>query len=168
MVAIKLSSLEVVPFQRPIYIYGQQRILSDRAEENYKFYRFKEMYDSTMQFWQYTVPQKDAILPKDSGFKIAWIVFHRYNENQKNSFLKHISKAEAAFNLMCNGWNNLRFDDRGLNVCAELVKGSDCYQLEMGNLKEACELIEHLTGNSKFDNVASEIFDNIWERKVFF
>ena len=168
MVAIKLSSLEVVPFQRPIYIYGQQRILSDRAEENYKFYRFKEMYDSTMQFWQYTVPQKDAILPKDSGFKIAWIVFPRYNENQKNSFLKHISKAEAAFNLMCNGWNNLRFDDRGLNVCAELVKGSDCYQLEMGNLKEACELIEHLTGNSKFDNVASEIFDNIWERKVFF
>jgi len=53
-----------------------------------------------------------------------------------------MSKAGAVFNLVQNGWNMEHFDDRGLKVCAELVRKADCYQLKMGDLKEACELIE--------------------------
>ncbi|MBI2470541.1 MAG: hypothetical protein HYV59_04785 [Planctomycetes bacterium] len=165
VVVINLANMKALPFQRPIYIYGWLPTVSTEVRKDFQFCRFKERYGSTIQPWQYAVPQREAILPKDSGFEIAWILFPGYNETQKDSYLKPISKAEAVFNLMQNGWNMLHFQDRGLKICSELVKRADCYQLVMGDLKEACELIEGLTGKTSA-SVESEILENIWRRKV--
>ena len=162
---ISLSGLKAIPFQRPIYIYGWLPTLSTEIRKDFQFCRFKERYGSTIQPWQYAVPQRDAILPKDSRFEVTWIIFPTYNETQKSSYLKPISKAEAVFNLMQNGWNMQHFNDCGLKVCSELVKKADCYQLMMGDLKEACELIEGLTGNSPV-SVKSEVLESIWKRKA--
>ena len=165
VVVIDLSDLRVLPFQRPIYIYGWQSVASAEVEKYFKFYRFKERYGNTMQPWQYAVPQQEAVLPKDTSFEVAWIVFPTYNETQKDSYLKPMSRAEAAFNLMQNGWNTQYFTDLGLQLCSELVKKADCYQLIMGDLQEACELIEGLTGKTSA-LVESEALNNIWKRKV--
>lgn len=165
VVVVSRSRLEAIPFQRPIYIYGWLPTISPDVRKDFKFYRFKERYGKTVQPWQYAVPQRNAILPKGSGFEVGWIIFPRYNESQKNSFLKPISKAEAAFKLMQDGWNMLRFSDRGLKVCSELVKKADCYRLETGDLKEACERIEELTGKTPA-SVESNVLNNIWRRKV--
>ena len=165
VVVMDLSDLRVLPFQRPIYIYGWQSVVSAEVEKYFKFYRFKERYGNTMQPWQYAVPQQEAILPKDTNFEVGWIVFPTYNKTQKDSYLKPMSRAEAAFNLMQNGWNTQHFNDGGLKVCSELVKKADCYQLMMGDLKEACELIEGLTGNSPV-SVKSEVLESIWKRKA--
>lgn len=165
VVVIDLSDVRALPFQRPIYIYGWHSVVSAEVEKYFKFYRFKERYGNTMQPWQYAVPQREAILPKDTSLEVGWIVFPTYNETQKDSYLKPMSRAEAAFNLMQNGWNMQRFNDCGLKVCSELVKKADCYQLVMGDLKEACELVEGLTGKTSA-SVASEALDNIWKRKV--
>ena len=162
---ISLSGLKAIPFQRPIYIYGWLPTLSTERRKDFQFCRFKERYGSTIQPWQYAVPQRDAILPKDSRFEVTWIIFPTYNKTQKSSYLKPISKAEAVFNLMQNGWNMQHFNDCGLKVCSELVKKADCYQLLMGDLKEACELIEGLTGNSPV-SVKSEVLESIWRRKA--
>ncbi|HHT9108153.1 MAG TPA: hypothetical protein ACFYEF_09580, partial [Candidatus Wunengus sp. YC63] len=165
VVVINLSDLRVLPFQRPIYIYGWQSVASAEVEKYFKFYRFKERYGNTMQPWQYAVPQQEAVLPKDISFEVGWIVFPTYNETQKDSYLKPMSRAKAAFNLMQNGWNTQYFTDFGLQLCSELVKKADCYQLIMGDLKEACELIEGLTGKTSA-LVESEALNNIWKRKV--
>ncbi len=162
---INLSGLKVLPFQRPIYLYGWLPVISDEVQKYFKFYRFKERYGNTMQPWQYAVPQQEAILPKDTSLEVAWIVFPTYNETQKDSYLKPMSRAEAAFNLMQNGWNTQHFGDCGLKVCSEIVKKADCYQLLMGDLKEACELIEGLTGKTSA-SVESEVLNNIWKHKV--
>jgi len=165
VVVIDLSDVRVLPFQRPIYIYGWQSVVSAEVEKYFKFYRFKERYGNTMQPWQYAVPKQEAVLPKNTSFEVGWIVFPTYNETQKDSYLKPMSRAEAAFNLMQNGWNMQHFNDCGLKVCSELVKKADCYQLMMGDLKEACELIEGLTGNSPV-SVKSEVLESIWRRKA--
>ena len=165
VVVINLSDLRVLPFQRPIYIYGWQSVASAEVEKFFKFYRFKERYGNTMQPWQYAVPQQEAVLPKDTSFEVAWIVFPTYNETQKDSYLKPMSRAAAVFNLMQNGWNTQYSTDLGLQLCSELVKKADCYQLIMGDLKEACELIEGLTGKTSA-LVESEALNNIWKRKV--
>ena len=165
VVVINLSDLRVLPFQRPIYIYGWQSVASTEVEKYFKFYRFKERYGNTMQPWQYAVPQQEAVLPKDTSFEVGWIVFPSYNETQRDSYLKPMSRAAAAFNLMQNGWNTQYFTDFGLQLCSELVKKADCYELVMGDLKEACELIEGLTGKTSA-LVESEALNNIWKRKV--
>lgn len=165
VVVIDLAGLRVKPFQRPIYIYGWQSVVSAEVEKYFKFYRFKERYGNTMQPWQYAVPQREAVLPKDTNFEVGWIVFPTYNETHKNSYLKPMSRAEALFNLMQNGWNMQHFNDCGFKVCSELVKKAECYELVMGDLKEACELVEGLTGKTSA-LVASEALDNIWKRKV--
>jgi len=165
VVVIDLSDLRVLPFQRPIYIYGWQSVASAEVEKFFKFYRFKERYGNTMQPWQYAVPQQEAVLPKDTSFEVAWIVFPTYNETQKDSYLKPMSRAAAVFNLMQNGWNTQYSTDLGLQLCSELVKKADCYELVMGDLKEACELIEGLTGKTSA-LVESEALNNIWKRKV--
>lgn len=162
---INLSNSKAMPFQRPIYIYGWLPTVSADVRKDFKFYRFKERYGKTTQPWQYAIPQGKAILPQSANFEVAWIIFPSYNESHKNSCLSPISKAEAAFNLMREEWNIMNFSDRGLKICSELVKKADCYQLEMGNLKEACELIEGLTGKSPA-LAESEILQNIWKRKV--
>lgn len=162
---ISLAKLEAIPFQRPIYVYGWLPVVSAGVQEDFEFCRFKERYGKTVQSWQYAVPQGKAILPKHTNYEVEWIIFPRYTESQKNSFLKPISKAEAAFKLMQDGWNMLRFSDRGLKVCSELVKKADCYRLETGDLKEACELIEGLTGKAPA-SVESDVLNNIWRRKV--
>jgi len=165
VVVINLSDLSALPFQRPIYIYGWQSVISVEVEKYFKFCRFKERYGNTVQPWQYAVPQQKAILPKDTSFEVAWIVFPSYNETQRDSYLKPMSRAKAAFNLMQNGWNTQYFSDFGLKLCSEVVKKADCYQLIMGDLKEACELIEKLTGEATV-SVEPEILNNIWKRKV--
>lgn len=165
VVVVGLSDLKVPPFQRPIYVYGRLPTVSDKVGKKFEFYRFKERYGNTVQPWQYVVPQREAVLPRDSSFEAAWIIFPSYNETQKNSCLKPMSRADAVFNLMQNGWNMLHFKDRGLKLCSELVKRADCYRLEMGNLKEACELIEGLTGKVHVLK-KPEVLQNIWEHKV--
>jgi len=165
VVVISLSDLRVLPFQRPIYIYGWQSTVSDDVGKHFKFYRFKERYENTVQPWQYAVPQRDAVLHKDSRCEVAWIIFPQYNETQRSSCLRPMSKAEAAFKLIQNEWNMQCFSDYGLKLCAELVKKADCYQLLMGDLKEACELIEKLTGEAAI-SAEPEILNNIWKRKV--
>ncbi len=165
VVVINPSDLRALPFQRPIYIYGWQSVASAEVEKYFKFCRFKERYGNTVQPWQYAVPQQKAILPKDTSFEVAWIVFPSYNKTQRDSYLKPMSRAAAIFNLMQNGWNTQYFSDVGLKLCSELVKKADCYQLIMGDLKEACELIEKLTGEAAI-SVEPEMLNNIWKRKV--
>ncbi len=162
---INLSDLKILPFQRPIYVYGWLPVISDEVQKDFKFYRFKERYGNTVQPWQYAVPQREAMLPKNSSCEVAWIVFPTYNEMQKDSHLKPMTRAEAAFRLMQNGWNTQYFGDFGLKLCSELVKKADCYQLITGDLKQACELIDGLTGGFSV-SVESEALDNIWKRKA--
>lgn len=165
VVVISLMSREAIPFQRPVYVYGWLPTLANDIRKNFKFYRFKEKYGKTVQPWQYVVPKSNVMLPKHSGFEVEWIIFPRYNETQRSSCLRPISRAEAVLRLIEDGWNILHFHDRGLKVCSELVKKADCYQLDMGDLKEACELIERLVGKTSVPS-ESEVLNNIWKRKV--
>ncbi|MDI6761160.1 MAG: hypothetical protein QMD05_10085 [Candidatus Brocadiaceae bacterium] len=162
---INLSSLEAIPFQRPIYMYGWALPVSTEVKGNFRFYRFWERYGGVIEPWQYAVPQGEAILPKDSRFEVAWIIFPRYNGDKKgDSHLIPISKAEAVFSLMQRGWNTPGFRDWGLKVWSELVKSAECYRLEMGDLKEACELVKGVMGKVS-SSVEDKVSDNIWKRK---
>lgn len=166
VVVISLSSLETIPFQRPIYVYRWIPPVSPETRKNFKFYRFKERYGRTIEPWQYVVPQRGAILPRQSSFDVAVIIFPRYNETQKSSYLRPMSKAEATFNLMQRGWNSPSFKDWGLKVCSELVKRAVCYQLEMGDLKEACELVEDLMGKVPIRMKQAKVLHNLWRRRL--
>lgn len=160
------SSLGVMPFQRPIHVYKWLPPVSSALREDFKIYRSKERCGKTIQPWQFVFPQGDAILPKHSGFEVEWIIFPRYNETQKGSHLRPIGKAEAVFTLMQRYWNIPSLRDWGLKACSEMVKRAECYRLEMGDLKEACELVQGLMGKAS-GKVETKVLNNIWQHKKF-
>ncbi|HHT9118402.1 MAG TPA: hypothetical protein ACFYD1_07210, partial [Candidatus Hypogeohydataceae bacterium YC38] len=160
------SSLAVMPFQRPIYVYKWLPPVSPAVKENFRLYRSKERWERTIQPWQFIFPQGEAILPKHSRFEVGWIIFPRYNETQKGSHLRPIGKAEAVFALMQRYWNIPSLRDWGLKACSEMVKRAECYRLETGDLREACELVQGLMGKTS-GKVETKVLDNIWQRKKF-
>lgn len=161
---INPSSLEVMPFQRPIYLYEWLPPVSSTVKENFCLHRCKERWGKTIQPWQFVFPQGEAVLPKHSRFDVEWIVFPRYNEAQKGSHLRPMGKAEAVFTLMQRYWNIPALRDWGLKACSELVRGAGCYRLETGDLREACELVQGLMGKAS-GKVETKVLNNIWQRK---
>ncbi len=166
VVVVTISGLRVLPFQRPIYLYGWLPILSSENNREFKAFRFKERYGKNMEYWQFIVPQNSSRLAKESSFDPGFIIFPRFSERRKRTTLKSISKAEAVIHLMQNGWNMSQFGDYGLQVCSELVRRAECYRLDMGDLKEACELIGEVTDN-RTDSVDPELLGNIVRNREF-
>jgi energy-coupling factor transporter ATP-binding protein EcfA2 len=166
VVVISTADLGVLPFQRPIYLYGWLPVLSSENSKEYEAFCFKEKYGKNMEYWQFIVPKNNAVLAKESSLDLGFIIFPRFNKEQKHASLRHISKAEAAFHLMQNGWNMPHFKDYSLKVCSELVRRADCYWLEMGDLKEACELIGKIADNGS-DSVDPELLNNVWRNREF-
>jgi hypothetical protein len=145
--AIQHETLEVVPYQRPIYMWNWSRPLGKEVSKSFRSYRYRadEVARGAVGRWQYIVPQDGAVMPRDSRWKVDWIIFPRYTLKGK-TVLKPLSTAQAVVSLMQNGWNQELFPDGGLRVCAKLARRARCYTLEMGDLDRACELIEDLQG----------------------
>lgn len=142
--AIHHETTEVVPFQRPIYMWSWSRPLRQEVSKSFKTYRYR---DEEGARWQYIVPQDGAVMPVDARWKVDWIIFPRYIPRGK-AVLKPLGAAEAIVALMQRCWNAQLFPDGGLKICAGLVRRAQCYTLEMGDLEEACKLIEGLVGKS--------------------
>ena len=149
--AIHHETLKVVPYQRPIYVWSWSRPLSKEVSKSYRIYRYRT-HDITRSIpwsrWQYIVPQDGAVMPRDSRWKVDWIIFPRYTPKGK-TVLKPLGTTQALMALMRNGWNQELFPDGGLKICIELARRARCYTLEMGNLDRACELIEDLQGHGR-------------------
>ena len=145
--AIQRETLKAVPYQRPIYLHTWSRPLSKEVGKSYRSYRFRSD-DIRWARWQYIVPQDGAVIPRDSRWKVDWIIFPRYVSKSK-TVLKPLGIAQAVVSLMQNVWNRKLFPDGGLKVCIELARRARCYTLEMGNLDRACELIEDLQGQGR-------------------
>ena len=143
--AIHHKTLEVVPNQRPLYVWTWSRPLRKEVREGFKIFRYRDMVDTDTKRWQYLVPREGAVMPGNKGYEVKWIIFPRYTPKGKTE-LKPLSPAQAAFSLMQNCFNQKLFPDGGLKVCIELAQRARCYTLEMGNLDRACELIEDLQG----------------------
>lgn len=144
--AIHHETIEIAPFQRPIYASGWTRPLRQWVSKDFKVYHYREK-DDTIQRWQCLVPQGEAVMPKGARWKIDWIIFPRYTPKGK-VILKPLDPAKAVMALMQRGWNQRLFPDRGLKIYTGLVRRAQCYTLEMGDLEEACKLIEGLVGKS--------------------
>lgn len=167
VVVVNPSTTDVRPFQRPIYLYGWLPPVSPEIMKKFRLYRSRERWGNTIQPWQFVFPQQETILPKHSSFEVAWVIFPRYTgDKEGSSYLRPISKAEAAFNLMQRYWGIPGIKDWGLSLCSELVKRAGCYRLETGDLKEACELIQGLMGKVSA-TTDDKVLDNIWEYKKF-
>lgn len=163
---VDLSELKAMPFQRPIFMHGWVSSVSPEVRKDFKSRRFKEGLGRTVYPWQYVFPQKGGALPKDSRFEVAYIIFPGYNETQESSRLIPISKAEATFNLIQSGWNITGLRDWGLKACSELVKRAEgCYRLEMGDLREACELVEGLGGRVP-TLTETKVLRNLWKCRL--
>jgi hypothetical protein len=141
--AIHHKTLEVAPFQRPIYVWNWSRPLQKEVSKDYKVYRYRDKDDGTKWRWQYIVPTGRAVVPGDSHWKVCRIIFPMYTPKAK-TILRPLGTANAAIALMQRGWNSQLFLDRGLRICSGLVQRARCYILEMGDLDRACELIEEL------------------------
>lgn len=135
--AIHHETTEVVPFQRPIYVWRWSRPLRQEVSKSFKTYRYR----GEGQRWQYIVPQDGAVIPGDARCKVDWIIFPKYVPKSK-VVLKPIGGARAAVALLQRCWNAQLFPDRGLKILTGLVRRARCYTLEMGDLEEACKLIE--------------------------
>jgi hypothetical protein len=142
--AIHHKSIEVVPYQRPLCMLDWSRPMRGEVGKAFKSYRYRAD-DAAGSKWQYIVPQDGAAIPKDSSWKVDWIIFPRYTPNGKNE-LKPISTGRATLALMHRCFNEKLFPDGGLRICAELARRARCYTLEMVDLDRACELIEDLQG----------------------
>ncbi len=140
--AIHHKSIEVVPYQRPLCILNWSRPIRGEVGKAFKSYRYRAD-DAARSKWQYIVPQDGAAMPKDSSWKVDWIIFPRYTPSGKNE-LKPISTGRATLALMQRCFNEKLFPDGGLRICAELARRARCYTLEMVDLDRACELIEEL------------------------
>ena len=143
--AIHHKTLEVVPCQRPLYVWTWSRPLRKEVSEGFKIYRYRDRDDTDTRRWQYLVPRDGAVMPRDKSCEVKWIIFPRYTPKGK-TVLKPLGAAQAAVYLMQNCWNQTLFPDGGLKICIELALRARCYTLEMGNLDRACELIEDLQG----------------------
>ncbi len=146
--AVHHETLEVVPYQRPIYVWTWSRPLRQEVGENFRIYRYRDRDNTDSWRWQYIVPKDGAVMPRDSRWKVDWIIFPRYTLKGK-TVLKPIGAAQAVVSLMQNGWNQKLFPDGGLRVGAKLARRARCYTLEMGDLDKACELIEGLQGQGR-------------------
>jgi len=135
--AIHHETAEVVPFQRPIYVWTWSRPLRQEVSKSFKTYRYRDEGHR----WQYIVPQDGAVMPRDARWKVDWIIFPKYVPKSK-VVLKPIGGARAAVALLQRCWNAQLFPDRGLKILTGLVRRARCYTLEMGDLEEACKLIE--------------------------
>jgi hypothetical protein len=166
VVVIDPANLQTLPFQRPIYLYGWLPPLSPRVMKDFKLCRYKERYGKDDGSWQFVAPKEGGTLPKHLRFKVQWIIFPKYNETQDGAYLRPISRAEATHRLVQGVWNINHFKDIGLKICSELVKGAECYQLEMGGLKGACELVEGLIGKAP-SRPDTRFLDNIWRWKEY-
>ncbi|HHT9155565.1 MAG TPA: hypothetical protein ACFYD5_07105 [Candidatus Tripitaka sp. YC43] len=144
--AIHHETVEVAPFQRPIYASGWARPLRQEVSKDFRVYRYRDRDDITWR-WQCFVPQDGAVMPRDVRWKVDWIIFPRYVPKGK-VILKPLEPAKAVMALMQRGWNQRSFPDRGLKIFTGLVRRARCYTLEMGGLEEACKLIEGLVGKS--------------------
>ncbi|MFN3467594.1 MAG: hypothetical protein ACK4WF_07830 [Candidatus Brocadiales bacterium] len=147
--AIHHETVEVVPFQRPIYVWTWSRPLRQEVEKDFRVYRYRDRDNATTWRWQYIVPQDGAVMSRDSRWKVDYIIFPRYTPKGK-VVLRPLSAAKAVMALMQRGWNHRLFADGGLRICTELVRGARCYTLGMGDLEEACELVEGLVGKDVF------------------
>jgi hypothetical protein len=140
--SIHRETLEVVPYQRPIFVWHWSSPLRKDVGKKFRIFRYRDR-DNADWRWQYIVPQDGAVMPRDSRWEVDWIIFPRYTPKGKTA-LKSISAAQAVVYLMQNCWNQSLFPDGGLKICIELARRARCYTLEMGNLDRACELIEDL------------------------
>ncbi len=139
------KSIEAVPYQRPIFAWTWSHLLRKEVSKAFRIYRFRGD-DIVWSKWQYIVPQDGAVMPRDSRWKVDWIIFPRYVHKGK-TVLKPVGTAQAIVSLMQRCWNYQLFPDGGLRICAELVRRArKCYTLETGDLDRACELIEDLQG----------------------
>ncbi len=145
--AVHHESLEVVPYQRPIYVWHWSRPFCKVVGKGFRIYRYRDRVNADWR-WQYIVPQDGAVMPRDGRWKVDWIIFPRYTPKGK-TVLKPLGTTQALMSLMQNGWNQKLFPDGGLKVCIELARRARCYTLEMGNLDRACELIEGLQGQGR-------------------
>lgn len=147
--AIYHETMEVSPFQRPIYVDTWSRPLRQEVNKSFKTYRYRDEGER----WQYIVPQNGAVMPRDVRWKVDWIIFPRYTPKGK-VILKPLGPAKAIMALMQRGWNQRLFTDRGLKIFTGLVRRARCYTLEMGDLEEACELVEGLVGKVSVNCIA--------------
>lgn len=143
--AVHHETMEVVPFQRPIYVWTWARPLRQGVGKDFRVYRYRDRDNTTTWRWQYIVPRDGAVMSRDARWKVDWIIFPRYTPKGK-AVLRPIGAAKAVMTLMQGGWNHRLFTDGGLKICTELVRRARCYALEMGDLEEACELVEGLVG----------------------
>lgn len=143
--AIHRETMEVAPFQRPIYVWSWSRPLRKEVSKNFTVYRYHDKVGTVSHRWQYIVPQDGTVMPRDARWKVDWIIFPRYIP-EGETVLKPLGAANAVVALMQRCWNQHLFPDRGLKICAELVRRARCYTLEMGDLDKACKLIEDLQG----------------------
>ncbi len=130
--SIHHETLEVVPYQRPIFVWTWSRPLRQKVAKNFRIYRYRSK-DNSSGRWQYIVPQDGAVITRDARWEVNWIIFPRYTPKGK-TVLKSLSAAQAAVSLMQNGWNQKLFPDGGLRICAKLARRARCYTLEMGDL----------------------------------
>ena len=142
--SIHHETLEVVPYQRPIYVWTWSRPLRQEVRKSFRIYRYRSKVNSSWR-WQYIVPQDGTVMPRDARWEVDRIIFPRYTPKSK-TMLKPLGAAQAVVSLMQNCWNQKLFSDGGLKICIELAQRARCYTLEMGNLDRACKLIEGLQG----------------------
>ena len=77
---------------------------------------------------------------------IRYVIFPKYAAGAKPELIE-ISKGQAAFDLHEVCFNLFGCSALGLDVIAEMIRGTQCYRLVAGEIKSTCEVVERLVGS---------------------
>jgi hypothetical protein len=108
---------------------------------------------------QWQVPPLGIRPDSVAGFcSVGFVISPRYRGGEATK-LSRMSRAEAVRELAEHAFNFQSFGSAGLQLLAALVRGADCYRLQVGDLDEACELILDLVGAHGHEQVSQRAPD---------
>jgi hypothetical protein len=76
---------------------------------------------------------------------VRYVVAPRYQGGGK-TLLEPISRAAGLTTLVDNSFNFPRFGRRGLTALGDVVRGAECYRLQIGDLPSAVQVVRDLVG----------------------
>ncbi len=135
------TSLHLHPFPRNIYVEPEMKELFHSLGYRLKFRKLKWKQMKGDNLW--CDLKKINWGGKEKTSRVSLILFPKYSPAYKNR-VKPVSPANAFIRLIENGTKLNEFQDKDLDIIEKLVKETECYELETGQLGEAVEVVKNL------------------------
>jgi len=126
-VSLKEASIEVIGRRAPDAVFSREGI----DIEHHRFVHMRPPSDSVARAAQTAAPR--------------WIVFPRYVAGRAPTTIAPLFKAHALMRLVDQSFNYNNLGSSGFTTVADLVRRSECYVLEYGDLDDALAALDSMT-----------------------